>query len=94
MDMKTFKTALKQKIAAIQQAMEENRCEPKQFRDLLDFIDQSNPHSAATKAVQVNVTNVKGILYFVDAFQNVYRTEDVLAGTDNPRIIGQAVENP
>jgi hypothetical protein len=38
--------------------------------------------------IEVSAEDVNGIIYHVDKFNNVYNTEDILRGCDNPRIIG------
>ena len=59
--------------------------------EIIKYIDESNPVSPASVSVEVCATEIKGILYYVDAFQNVYRTEDILESRENPRIIGKAI---
>ena len=34
---------------------------------------------------------IKGIVYYIDKFNNVYKTEDILEGRENPRIIAKCV---
>jgi Asp-tRNA(Asn)/Glu-tRNA(Gln) amidotransferase C subunit len=94
MDIKTFKRELKQKLSAIKY----DDCESaaaetlaNSISDIIKYIDESNPMSPASVSVEVCATEVKGILYYVDAFQNVYRTEDILESRENPRIIGKAI---
>jgi hypothetical protein len=90
MDVKTFKKELKQKMAAMASAHELTEAMRKDIEAIHRFIDESNPVSAASVSVEVCATEVKGILYYIDAFQNVYRTEDILESRENPRIIGKA----
>jgi hypothetical protein len=41
------------------------------------------------QSVNIWVQNIKGIEYFVDASQNVYKHEDVINNSTNPRIIAK-----
>jgi hypothetical protein len=42
--------------------------------------------------VEVFAEDIKGIVYYIDRYNNVYSTEDVLAGKENPRIVTKAVK--
>jgi hypothetical protein len=85
-DIKVFKKELKQKL----QELKTNENYETGIDALIQYIDNTNPQ-ITTKSMQVCAIDVKGIMYFADAFQNVYRTEDVLNEVDNPRIIGKTV---
>lgn len=37
--------------------------------------------------IDINAEDVNGIIYHVDNFNNVYNTEDILKGVENPRIV-------
>jgi hypothetical protein len=39
--------------------------------------------------VQVTAEEISGIVYYIDSFKNVYRTEDILAGKSNPEIVAK-----
>jgi len=39
------------------------------------------------KKLEVSAREMDGIVYYVDEFQNVYRTEDILNEVENPKII-------
>lgn len=39
-------------------------------------------------SLEVNAEDINGIIYYIDKFNNVYKTEDILKGTENPAIIG------
>jgi hypothetical protein len=88
MDIKLFKKTLKQKITNIKNNKTFDNTE---FDDIIQYINESNPETPALKAIQINAVNVKGILYYIDAFQNVYKTEDILEKVDDPQIIGKAI---
>ena len=42
--------------------------------------------------VEVFAEDIKGIIYYIDRFNNVYATEDILASKENPRIIAKSVK--
>jgi hypothetical protein len=46
-----------------------------------------------TQKLEVIAEEIKGIVYYVDQFQNVYRTQDILAGKQNPEIIAKYEKN-
>jgi len=39
--------------------------------------------------VEVVATDIQGIVYYVDEYKNVYKTEDILNAVENPRIIAK-----
>ena len=43
-----------------------------------------------TKKIDVVATNISGIVYYIDKFNNVYKTEDILEGKIDPAIIAKA----
>lgn len=59
--------------------------------------DAENGSSSAIKVSQQNVNvwvqNIKGIEYFIDAKNNVYKHEDVIDNTANPQIIAKCSKN-
>ena len=46
----------------------------------------------AVQKMDVFAEEVKGIVYYIDKFMNVYKTEDILEGKENPEIIAQSVK--
>ena len=42
--------------------------------------------------MEVFAEEVKGIVYYMDKFNNVYKTEDILEGKENPAIIAKSVK--
>ena len=44
-----------------------------------------------TKKLDVVAKDVNGIVYYIDKFNNVYKTEDILAGKTNPAVIAKCV---
>lgn len=59
--------------------------------------DDANGSSSAIKVSQQNVNvwvqNIKGIEYFIDAKNNVYKHEDVIENSANPQIIAKCSKN-
>jgi hypothetical protein len=59
--------------------------------------DSENGSSTAIKVSQQNVNvwvqNIKGIEYFIDSKNNVYKHEDVIYNTANPQIIAKCSKN-
>ena len=51
-------------------------------------LDEDNENHP-TKKLDVSAREMDGIVYYVDDFQNVYRTEDILNEKDNPQIIAK-----
>lgn len=45
--------------------------------------------SESTHKLEVIAEEIGGIVYYVDAFNNVYNTEDIMEGKQNPRIIAK-----
>ncbi len=42
---------------------------------------------------EVVATDIMGIVYYIDKYNNVYRTEDILQGVNNPKIIAKCVHH-
>jgi hypothetical protein len=42
--------------------------------------------------VEVFAQDIKGIVYYLDKYNNVYRTEDILSEKENPEIISKCVK--
>jgi hypothetical protein len=38
---------------------------------------------------EVFAEEIKGIVYYIDSFNNVYKTEDIMDGKENPRIVAK-----
>lgn len=66
-------------------------------KDNCDFCgthNQSAPHglisnSVDKKCIEVVTEDIKGITYYVDNMQNVYRDIDIIEGKENPKIIAK-----
>jgi len=58
----------------------------------LDAIQRtSTPESI--QRMEVSAEDIHGIIYYIDRFNNVYNTEDILEGRENPRIIAKATKH-
>ena len=53
---------------------------------------QTKPQVQINK-MEVSAEDIHGIIYYIDSFNNVYHTEDILEGKDNPRIIAKAIRH-
>ena len=59
-------------------------------------VKQHSPETTSTVSnkMEVSAEDIHGIIYYIDTFNNVYHTEDILEGKENPRIIAKAVRHP
>jgi hypothetical protein len=48
----------------------------------------------AVRKLEVVAEEICGIVYYIDKFYNVYKTEDVVGGKSNPEIIAKYTFNP
>lgn len=53
--------------------------------------DASNANNTNHK-IEVVANEIKGIVYYLDKYNNVYKTEDILQGVHNPAIIAKYVK--
>ena len=51
--------------------------------------DCGHPSASLKKTLEVVAREVNGIVYYVDEFMNIYRTEDILNDKENPQIIAK-----
>ena len=51
--------------------------------------DDSLEHS--NERIEVFAQDIKGIVYYLDKYNNVYKTEDILSGKENPEIIAKCI---
>lgn len=49
--------------------------------------------SHAVQQLELHAEDIHGIIYYIDGNNNVYHTEDILEGKENPRIIAKAIRN-
>ena len=45
------------------------------------------PTQTSKYNVEIRAEDINGIIYHIDKFNNVYNTEDILKGTENPRVV-------
>jgi len=57
------------------------------------LMQSGEPETNSLQKMQVFAEDIKGIVYYLDHFQNVYKTEDILDGSQNPRIIAKYIKN-
>jgi hypothetical protein len=55
------------------------------------LISVNDPETVLLQKVQVVAEEISGIVYYIDSFKNVYRTEDILEGKQNPEIIAKYI---
>lgn len=53
------------------------------------IVDGENSETSNEK-LDVVAQEIKGIVYYIDKFNNVYNTEDILRGIENPKIIAKS----
>lgn len=53
------------------------------------LIHLDNINSSSIQRVEVFIVNMSGIVYYIDHFGNVYSTEDILVGKENPQIVAK-----
>jgi hypothetical protein len=49
--------------------------------------------SNVIQTVDVFAEDIMGIMYYIDKLNNVYKTEDILEGVQNPRIVGKCIKD-
>ena len=55
------------------------------------FMEEENA-TISTQKLEVLSEEIQGIVYYIDKFNNVYKTEDIISGKDNPQIIAKCVK--
>jgi len=56
---------------------------------IMDDDEKGDKSKLNQQSVNIWVQNIKGIEYFIDGLQNVYKHEDVINNSTNPRIIAK-----
>ncbi len=56
---------------------------------LINGEDTGMAQTCVKQNVELVVEDIGGIVYYIDKNKNVYNTEDVLRGTENPAVIGK-----
>ena len=57
------------------------------------LIQEQLSNELMIQKVEVFAEDVNGIVYYLDKFNNVYKTEDILANKQNPEIIAQYIKD-
>lgn len=60
---------------------------------IMDDQEECSTPKVNQQSVNIWVQNIKGIEYFIDSSQNVYKHEDVINNSANPRIIAKYTKN-
>ena len=58
----------------------------------LDAIQRTST-TESIQRMEVSAEDIHGIIYYIDRYNNVYNTEDILEGRENPRIIAKATKH-
>jgi hypothetical protein len=57
------------------------------------LVNDTDANLSPTQQMEVFAQEIKGIVFYLDNFGNVYKTEDVMASVNNPQIIAKYVVN-
>lgn len=57
------------------------------------LINQDSKPSDEIRNIEVRAQEIMGIVYYIDNYNNVYKTEDILSEKENPEIIGRYEES-
>jgi hypothetical protein len=55
-------------------------------------MNKQSTQQSLVKSMEVSAEDINGIIYYIDKNMNVYHTEDILDGKQNPRVIGTATK--
>ena len=55
------------------------------------FVSEAQENTS-TQKIEVFAEEIKGIVYYIDKYDNVFKTEDILEGKSNPQIIAKCVK--
>lgn len=62
-------------------------------RKSLPFGTYIEPDDQNAYIIQVSSYDIQGIIFYIDEYLNIYETEDIYYGKENPRIIGKAIRS-
>lgn len=51
-----------------------------------------NASMSSTQKMEISAEDIDGIIYYIDKYDNVYHTEDIMDAKENPRIIAKAIK--
>jgi len=57
------------------------------------ILDVQNDNKVSTQKVEVWAQDIQGIVYYIDKFNNVYDTADIIKNQINPKIIAKYVKD-
>lgn len=57
------------------------------------LINSIESNDSVSHKVEVFAEEIFGIVYYIDNFNNVYKTEDIVEGKQNPQIIAKYIKN-
>ena len=52
-------------------------------------VDKDDENDVKLKKMEVRLQDINGILYYIDKFNNIYKTDDIIENKVNPRIIAK-----
>jgi len=53
------------------------------------FLNTAECGNCPNRKIDVVAEEINGIVYYIDSFMNIYKTEDIMSGKENPQIIGK-----
>jgi hypothetical protein len=56
------------------------------------LFEMNEKENDISEKLEVFAEDIKGIVYYLDKYNNVYKTEDILQGKENPQIIAKYVK--
>ena len=57
------------------------------------MIDSNIDNNSKNKVIEVFAQEIQGIVYYLDNYNNVYKTEDIMMNKENPEIVGKYEKN-
>lgn len=60
---------------------------------VFDMMEDETTSQTTMKKIVVKAQDIKGIIYYIDDYTNVYEPHDILNGVNNPKIIAKYVKN-
>jgi 23S rRNA pseudoU1915 N3-methylase RlmH len=58
------------------------------------FMKENEVTSNSTQKIDISTEEIQGIVYYIDKFNNVYKTDDIIANKPDPQIIAKYVKTP
>jgi len=55
-------------------------------------LDSENEAKITTQKIEVWAEDIQGIMYYIDKYNNVYQTEDIVSNKTKPNIIAKYVK--